>query len=260
MNCESSLFIRISLFHSQFKPTSSSSLLISSAESLSSAQNSLLLFFTMSSISRNDAILVTPPKSKSSSTTKKTPSAPRKGVKDTSKVKKTPAKTTSSKPKLPAAPLKTKLGACVPLKEKKPFIKHEAKSLPVEFLGNFLKIDDNGKKVIEVDDDCKEYVNEVASNFSVDVDFKTPVRSGKGNTAGRFFISGSMNEETEDAELEPLLRQTVKVVGHLKTYHFMSDEGKEMKGCCLKIEDLAEPKEAEAEDDGGEFEEETILD
>lgn len=190
--------------------------------------------------------ITTTPVKPTSASRKSTPKAPRKGIKEATKS--SPSQSSSKKDDVPVAPMKTKLGACGPVKPKKVFIQHDAKTLPVQFVGNFLRTNDNGKQSIEIDDDTYKYLNSVAAKFSTDVLFKTPATSGKGNTEGRYFVAGSMGDEVTEKVLDEFLRQTVEVFGNLKTYHFVNDQGQTVMGCSLKIDEMALPKTDEDAD------------
>lgn len=170
---------------------------------------------------------------------------------------------------LPTPPLKTKLTKETIFEEHKstfvPFIRHEAKEVPVHFIAALLNQDENEKLSFEVDDDTATYLTDLANRFSLDVDFKVPIRQGKKKNKGKFFVTGSIDEDTNgndlvDADIIPtLLRELVEVKGKLKTYNFNTNDGgevKNLKGCGLKIAYLAKPAQSptgtsgDADDDG----------
>jgi len=144
-----------------------------------------------------------------------------------------PAPIRAGTPILP--PLTTKLGAAGPAEEKKKFIKHDVKTEVVQFVGNLLKENDNGKYSLEIDDVAYKYLNQISANFSVNVDFKTPAKKNKE----KYYVNGTLDTEAfGERDMDNYMRETVVVHGYLKTYDFIDDEGKQLKGCSLRITDM----------------------
>lgn len=229
-----------------------------------------LLFSTrMSSSSASapsSALVASPPKAKATKS--------RKSVKDSTKDKASKAqKSTTNKPKvetkrklavdtssskttLLTPPLKTKLTKLDPAKQKKPFvpfIQHEAKELDVHFLGALLGRNDQDKVSLQVDDDAAAYLKELCNRFSMDVDFKVPIRSGTKKNAGKYYVNASVavNDDGSDAIdadlIESLARDIVEVKGKLRTYNFNTEENgevKNLKGCSLKLDYMAHPAQS----------------
>lgn len=156
------------------------------------------------------------------------------------------------------------------------FRKHTAKKAPIDFAGALVEENEDNqshKLKIQIDDDAANQINCLVNQFSMNVDFKGPVKQNGQN----WFVTGSV-EETKDEKtgekiksisdniIGKLMGNLVVAKGYLKTYDFngTDEDGnkKRITGCSLKIQKLellkqeeVEEKEAESDSDGVDNEE-----
>lgn len=143
-----------------------------------------------------------------------------------------------------------KLPPPAPRKPKQLFKKHNPRELKYHFIGNLLSYE-KGKLSFEIDDDGYNYLKSLCNQFSMNVDFKIPVRKGVKRNIGKFYINATVDvqDDGEDAieenEIIPLIGHTVEVKGYFKTYDFNADdengEIKNLKGCTCKVQYIVLP-------------------
>lgn len=128
-------------------------------------------------------------------------------------------------------PLRSKLAA--PSADTRPkWVAPVIRTVPdLKFIGNFIRTYDGGKCGFEIDDDTYAELSAIGNGFSTSVEFKSPVKAGIGNSAGRYFINTGLDKEFPFDEAVRFKDNQIIVHGFAKTYGpFTGEDGKQVQG------------------------------
>lgn len=154
-------------------------------------------------------------------------------------------------------PARCSLPALGPEKPRKKFVKSNNKEVPVDFYANFIRINDNERLSMEIDQDTFLALNRFGNQFSADINFKSAARRGEGKTAGKFYITPRLDDlKLTLKDVEHLVRQQVHVIGRGVTYNFTDDKDELLTGWSMVAEQVILPDEEEDEEVAEEREQE----